>query len=146
MRREDTWYSPWHRHKHIYSHTYTHKHLHTHACTCVGTGVHTCMYSNTCMQTKEYVHIFMHTYMYPSFTQIHQKIKIFYLMCMHVCAYMYVCALVICRNQERVSDPPELELQALVGCPIWVLGTELGSSTKAASTLNHWTISSGHIH
>ena len=33
----------------------------------------------------------------------------------------------------RVSEPPELKLQAVVSFPVWVLGTEPGSSAKAAS-------------
>ena len=39
------------------------------------------------------------------------------------------------------TDPPELELQVVVSCWIWVLGTKLRSSARAASALNHWVIS-----
>lgn len=35
----------------------------------------------------------------------------------------------------------KLELQVVVNCPAWVLGTELGSSVKAISTHNHRVIS-----
>ncbi|KAL6083113.1 hypothetical protein STEG23_014100 [Scotinomys teguina] len=35
------------------------------------------------------------------------------------------------RDQQRISDPPKLELQTLVSCPIWVLGPKLGSSARA---------------
>lgn len=37
----------------------------------------------------------------------------------------------------RFSDPLGLELQAVVSCLTWVLGSELKSSEKAASILNH---------
>lgn len=35
----------------------------------------------------------------------------------------------------------ELEMQVAVSCPVCMLGTELGSSAKVASTLNHWSFS-----
>lgn len=35
---------------------------------------------------------------------------------------------------------PELELQAVVSYPVWVLGTELKSSARAVSALNRWAI------
>lgn len=55
--------------------------------------------------------------------------------------YMYICILCICvsichvcagtwRSQNRASDPLELELPAVVGCPIWVLRNELRSSGR----------------
>lgn len=34
------------------------------------------------------------------------------------------------RGQERVSYPLGLELQELVNCPMWVLGTEFGAHRK----------------
>lgn len=40
------------------------------------------------------------------------------------------------RGEKRVLDPLELDLQATVSYPTWVLGTKLGSSAKATSTLN----------
>lgn len=40
------------------------------------------------------------------------------------------------RHQKRASDPVELELQAIVSHPLWVLGTKLGPA-RAASTVNH---------
>lgn len=40
-------------------------------------------------------------------------------------------------GQKRVLSPLELEWQAVVSCPPWVLGTELESSGSTASILNH---------
>jgi hypothetical protein len=45
------------------------------------------------------------------------------------------------RDQKGLSDPLELELQAVVSLPVWVLGTELRSSRRAPGVLNHGTIS-----
>lgn len=39
--------------------------------------------------------------------------------------------------QQRASNPLELEWQVAVSHLTWVLGTELRSSGKSASTLNH---------
>lgn len=44
-------------------------------------------------------------------------------------------------SQKRTSDPPELELQAVVGCPTWVLRSKPRSSGRAAGALTHRTIS-----
>jgi hypothetical protein len=41
------------------------------------------------------------------------------------------------KGQMRVSDPLELELQMLCAF-LWVLGSQPGSSGKAASDVNHW--------
>ena len=43
--------------------------------------------------------------------------------------------------QKSVFDPLELELQATVSCPMWVLQTKLKSSAGAVCTLNPWAIS-----
>lgn len=40
-------------------------------------------------------------------------------------------------GQKRPSDPLELELQVAVSHLVWVLGTKLGSSVRAAKTLSH---------
>ena len=56
-------------------------------------------------------------------------------------ACMYVCMCVLCvmvPSQERVSESMEVELWTVLN-PIWVLGTEPGSSSSA---LNHWAITS----
>jgi len=44
-------------------------------------------------------------------------------------------------GQKRASDPLELELQAVVNCPIWVLGATLEASARGASTLTGRAIS-----
>lgn len=41
------------------------------------------------------------------------------------------------RCQKMASDSLELEFQGTVSCLGWVLGTELGSFERAASSLNH---------
>ena len=46
----------------------------------------------------------------------------------HVCVLACICA---CRSQKRVSGP--LELEVIVSCLMWVLGTEPWSSGGAAS-------------
>ena len=46
--------------------------------------------------------------------------------CMHMCEGVH-------RSQKRVLDLLELELQAVVSCPTWILGTELRSSVRAAN-------------
>lgn len=48
---------------------------------------------------------------------------------------MPVCG--VCWVQERASDSLNLELQAVVSFPMWVLETELGSRAGAASTQSH---------
>lgn len=49
------------------------------------------------------------------------------LMCVHMCAHVRVgCVLAgACSGQKMVSDTLELELQAAVRPPIWVLGTKV---------------------
>lgn len=41
------------------------------------------------------------------------------------------------RWEERALDPLELELQAVGSCLVWILGTELGSSTRSARPSNY---------
>lgn len=61
--------------------------------------------------------------------------KIFILNYMHMCwgdnVHVSACAT---RGQKGALDPLELELQRIVSCPVV---TELGSSARAASLLNH---------
>jgi hypothetical protein len=54
-----------------------------------------------------------------------------------VCVCLCVCTDAL-RRQTRVPDPLKLELWVAVS---WVLGFELWSSERAASTLNYWVIS-----
>lgn len=54
--------------------------------------------------------------------------------CVYVClCYPHVGTL---RGQKRVCDALELELQAVVSYPVWVLGTKLESSGRALRALN----------
>jgi hypothetical protein len=45
---------------------------------------------------------------------------------------MYAQACRFFTGQKRALVPLELNLQAVVSCPLWVLGTELGSPERAA--------------
>lgn len=40
-----------------------------------------------------------------------------------------------CRDQKRVSNPPELELQVVISLLTWVLGAKLDSSGRAEKML-----------
>lgn len=42
------------------------------------------------------------------------------------------------RSQEMASNTFELELQMLMNCPVWVLGSKLRSSGRATSVLDRW--------
>lgn len=53
--------------------------------------------------------------------------------CSHVC--MFKCMMHLC-NQKRLLEPQELELQAVVNFPAWVVGTKFGFSGRARSTFN----------
>ena len=64
--------------------------------------------------------------------------------CMDVCVCMLVyvtCVQVPTEAREEELDPLDLKLQVVVSHPMWVLGTELGSSGRAASSINHHAIS-----
>jgi hypothetical protein len=60
---------------------------------------------------------------------------------MCVCAACFMCTTACSthRGQKRVGDPMELELQAVVNCLVWVVGTKRGFSE--ASALNLWATS-----
>lgn len=49
--------------------------------------------------------------------------------CECVCVYTSACA-GACTGQKRALIIPELESQAIVSCPTWMLGTEFWSSPK----------------
>ena len=53
-----------------------------------------------------------------------------------ICVCVCVCVCGVHGGQKRVSDPLELELQVVVSRLMWVLVTELRSSTRAARALN----------
>ena len=44
--------------------------------------------------------------------------------------------------EAGLLDAWEMELQETVSDPVWVLGTELGTSTRTACMLNHITVPS----
>lgn len=76
-------------------------------------------------------------------------------LCVRVCMCTLMCSCLSIRRcmacmQELVEARRghqillELELQATVRCPLWVLRSESRSSPRAASVLHHWTTSSVH--
>jgi hypothetical protein len=73
--------------------------------------------------------------------RIFQK-KIVWIFCPNVFSVHHVYA-IACRDQKRILSPRcpvELGSQMFVGCCVVVLGTEPGSSARAASILNYWAI------
>lgn len=55
---------------------------------------------------------------------------------------LYVCVLCMCvptqcAQRTEALDPLKSELQVVVGCPMWLLGIELGSSARAVHALSH---------
>lgn len=58
----------------------------------------------------------------------------------YACVFVWVCA-PECLQRLEGSDPPGWDLQAIVSCPVWVMGIELGTSARIVHTLKHWTIS-----
>lgn len=40
-------------------------------------------------------------------------------------------------SQKRALNSLEMELQAVVNCPMWVVGTEFGTSIRKVFALNH---------
>ena len=58
--------------------------------------------------------------------------------CPHLCLYT-TCMPDAHREQKRVSNPLEVDWQAVINCPQRVLGTKPWSSERAARTLNHQT-------
>lgn len=63
------------------------------------------------------------------------SLKIQFIFILIVCIYMWVCTCECSayRSQREVCDFLELELQAVVSCYMWVLGTDLGSSARAGA-------------
>lgn len=58
---------------------------------------------------------------------------IMYIMHVSVCGYVHTSASA-CKNLKRASGSLQLELQAVVWQPLWVLGTEARSSSRAVHT------------
>lgn len=52
-----------------------------------------------------------------------------------------MCFYYTCMWLQVFKDDLEVELQVVVSLPMWVLGTELGSSGRAGNTLKHEAIS-----
>ena len=52
---------------------------------------------------------------------------------------MHAVCIYTCGGQKRVLDPEVL--QAVVSCPVWILGIKLGSSGRVVGVLNNWAIS-----
>ena len=69
------------------------------------------------------IHHPIHT---PSLRPLFYCVYVCVLACLHV--HMSTSAL---GGQKGVLDPLELELQAVVSCPGWVLGTKLGGPAGA---------------
>lgn len=63
------------------------------------------------------------------------------LFCEHACMHMCVLVPQTTEATREQQIPLELELQAFVYCPLWVLGTELWCSGRAESPLKHGVIS-----
>lgn len=51
---------------------------------------------------------------------------------MWVCVYVNAGGLQV---QKRVSDPLGLELQMVMGCPLWIMATELETTERIESPL-----------
>lgn len=54
------------------------------------------------------------------------------------CVYMHYIHVDTPGGQKRVSESPKLELEVVVGCPVWVLGTESKSSARVAPKQLSW--------
>ena len=56
-----------------------------------------------------------------------RSITVLKVMCAGVSSWFYACE---CRFPERSEEGVDLEVSVVMCCPKWVLGTELGSSTR----------------
>ena len=61
-------------------------------------------------------------------------------LCVCVCVCMCECRCL--KSSGKGARPLELELQAVVSCIMWVLGTVSGPSVRAANALNQSSVSS----
>lgn len=86
-----------------------------------------------CVYTQAHVHSCTHTH--NPFSNFLNLLTIVYV---YMCFYVSLCVSRACNaygGQKRASDPLFLELQAVVSCLVWMLGTEPRSSTRAACIL-----------
>ena len=82
------------------------------------------------LDDKHFIHLALYLILFL-FHEEFDLILCMWMFCLHVYVYtMYVPYAL--RNQKRVLDPLELELQAFM----WVLGIEPGSSGRTARALN----------
>jgi len=81
----------------------------------------------------------------PSSEKKNQKKKRFLFIHVHAFGSILLCLCGAHKGQKRASDLLELELQVVVGCLMWVLGTELRSFARAANTLNCRAVSPGSV-
>lgn len=65
----------------------------------------------------------------------------FFCVCVSLSPCVCVCACTHAPTEaKRNTDTLELELQAFLSCPMWLLGSRLWSSDRAISVLDHWAI------
>lgn len=70
--------------------------------------------------------------------------KIIYFYFTYVFLNVYACILHVYRVPRRVSDPQGQELQRVMRCLIWVLGTISRSSARTADALNKSVLPSSY--
>ena len=61
--------------------------------------------------------------------------------CVCLCVYVHHMYVGVCGSQMKVLDSLKLELQEVVGHPMWVLGTKSRSSAREVSVHDSWTMS-----
>lgn len=80
---------------------------------------------------------------YPDWRELHIFLPIYFILqSVYVCESVLVraCEYRCLRRQKRVSGPLEQESQAVVSCPLCVLGTKLWSSVRAVHAFDQRTI------
>lgn len=85
--------------------------------------------------------MYINSYNTTKVAEINQKIKVYFYLCVRVCVRMWVCAH-SCRYpwKPETSDPLEMELQKVVSCLTWVLGTELESPVLKFSLIRTFSL------
>lgn len=124
----------------VYVYMYMRTSLYVCICICV------CMCAYVCMCIGIYVDVFVYVYcvcVYMYMCDVFVCVRICVYVCVYVHVYLCVCVCVTCvpgtcRGQKRrTSDSLKLGLQSIVNHWPWVLGSKLGSSGRARSTLSH---------